>query len=151
MHVWRSEGILLHKGLTWGQRLNYFASVLTYFDGWQKGFMYVAPLVVLVGGLMPMKADGMTFLMFFVPYMVMTLWMFEEVARGYGRTLMIEQYNMARFAAFAWATMAWFIPPNTFKVTRKGGRAEDGLLRLTSPQATVLALNVLGLVGGWLI
>jgi cellulose synthase (UDP-forming) len=38
MQVWRKEGILFTRGLTLPQRLNYLASVLTYFDGWQKRF-----------------------------------------------------------------------------------------------------------------
>ena len=29
----------------------------------------------------------------------------EEISRGYGRSVMIEQYNMARFASFAWSTL----------------------------------------------
>ena len=50
MHVWRKEGILTHKGLTLAQRLNYLASVLTYFDGWQKALFYLAPVIVLITG-----------------------------------------------------------------------------------------------------
>lgn len=53
MHVWRSEGIVGNSGLTWAQRLNYLASVLTYFDGWQKAVFYFAPVVVLMTGKLP--------------------------------------------------------------------------------------------------
>ena len=51
---------------------------------------------------------------------------------GYGRTLFIEQYNMARFAAFAWATLAWVLPRRwlRFKVTAQGRAARQlGALR----------------------
>ncbi|MBN2721152.1 MAG: glycosyltransferase, partial [Proteobacteria bacterium] len=37
MQMWRREGVFFHPGLTWAQRVNYLASSLTYFDGWQKG------------------------------------------------------------------------------------------------------------------
>lgn len=37
MQVWKKEGILFNSRLTIAQRLNYFASMVTYFDGWQKG------------------------------------------------------------------------------------------------------------------
>ena len=143
MHVWRKEGLLTHRGLTWAQRLNYLASVLTYFDGWQKGIFYLAPVVVLLTGTMPLIASSPDFLVHFVPYYLLTLWAFEEVGRGYGRTLFIEQYNMARFAAFAWATLAWVLPRRwlRFKVTRKGGLV-DSSARFVAPQALVLALNV---------
>jgi cellulose synthase (UDP-forming) len=50
---------------------------------------------------------------------------------------------MARFAAFAWATLAWVLPRRSlrFKVTRKGGQV-DSSARYVAPQALVLALNV---------
>ena len=142
MHVWRKEGLLTNRGLTWAQRLNYLASVLTYFDGWQKGIFYLAPVAVLLTGTMPLVASSADFLLHFVPYFLLTLWAFEEVGRGYGRTLFIEQYNMARFAAFAWATLAWVLPRRwlRFKVTRKGGM-RDSSVRLVAPQVLVLALN----------
>ena len=148
MHVWRKEGILTHRGLSLAQRLNYFASVLTYFDGWQKAIFYFAPVVVLLSGVLPMRASMTDFLIHFVPFCVLTFWVFEEVARGYGRSLFIEQYNMARFAAFAWATLAWIVPPMKFRVTSKGALAARAAMRLTFPQWSVLALNALAVAVG---
>jgi cellulose synthase (UDP-forming) len=141
MHVWRKEGILTHKGLSWAQRLNYLASVLTYFDGWQKAVFYVAPVIVLTTGVLPLVTSTSDFLLHFAPYFLLTFWVFEEVGRGYGRSLFIEQYNMARFAAFAWATLAWIFPRMKFRVTPKG-EAATRALRFTAPQWAVLALNV---------
>jgi len=140
MHVWRMEGILTHKGLTLAQRLNYLASVLTYFDGWQKGLMYAAPVVVLLTGTMPLITGTSDFLLHFVPYYLLTFWVFEEVGRGHGRSLFIEQYNMARFAAFAWATLAWIFPRMKFRVTSKGALG-GGAMRFTLPQRLVMGLN----------
>jgi len=62
------------------------------------------------------------------------------VGRGYGRSLFIEQYNMARFAAFAWATLAWIFPRMKFRVTAKGALG-GGALRFTFPHWLVMALN----------
>lgn len=149
MHVWRKEGILTHRGLSFAQRLNYLASVLTYFDGWQKAIFYFAPVVVLLSGVLPMRASMTDFLIHFVPFCVLTFWIFEEVARGYGRSVFIEQYNMARFAAFAWATLAWIAPTMKFRVTAKGAPAARAAMRLTFPQWSVLTLNALAIaVGG---
>nr|ART39846.1 J120 [uncultured bacterium] len=75
-----------------------------------------------------------------MPYYVLTFWVFEEVGRGYGRSLFIEQYNMARFATFAWATLAWVFPRVKFKVTPKGA-AKKRAVRLSLPQWVVLGLN----------
>lgn len=140
MHVWRSEGILFHRGLSWAQRFNYLASVLTYFDGWQKAVFYIAPVVVLLTGTLPLLTGTSEFLWHFLPYYLLTFWVFEEVGRGYGRSLFIEQYNMARFAAFAWATLAWISPKLKFRVTRKGAPAR-GAVRFMAPQWAVMALN----------
>jgi cellulose synthase (UDP-forming) len=148
MHVWRKEGILSHRGLTLAQRLNYLASALTYFDGWQKAIFYFAPAVVLLTGLVPLVASTPDFLLHFLPYYALTFWVFEEVGRGYGRTFFIEQYNMARFAAFAWATLALLFPKMKFRVTSKGAPGARTRTRFTTPQWTVLALNGLALPAG---
>jgi cellulose synthase (UDP-forming) len=147
MHVWRTEGIVSNSGLSWAQRLNYLASVATYFDGWQKGVFYLAPVVVLISGRLPLLTAMPAFLLHFVPYYLLTFWTFEEVGRGYGGTLKIEQYNMARFAAFAWATLAWVLPNMKFKVTRKGSRARR-MLQFTAPQWLVTAGNLLAIPAG---
>jgi len=154
MHVWRKEGILTHRGLSLAQRINYLASVLTYFDGWQKAIFYFAPVAVLLSGVLPMRASMTDFLIHFAPFCVLTFWVFEEVARGYGRSVFIEQYNMARFAAFAWATLAWIAPTLKFRVTAKGAPAQRSAVRLTFPQWSVLTLNALAIAVGavvWLV
>lgn len=150
MHVWRKEGILTRQGLTWAQRLNYLASVLTYFDGWQKGIFYFAPVVVLLTGALPLITSTQDFLLHFLPYYLLTFWVFEEVGRGYGGTLFIEQYNMARFAAFAWATLAWILPRLKFDVTKKGAAATRAL-RFTLPQWLVMSVNWLAIPAGALL
>ncbi len=150
MHVWRKEGILFKRGLTLAQRLNYFASVLTYFDGWQKGVFYIAPVIVLTTGTLPILVETRDFLIHFLPYYLLTFWVFEEVGRGFGRSLMIEQYNMARFAAFAWATLALLFGSRKFKVTVKGSLGERWQ-RYASPQLTVLFFNVVAIPVGILL
>lgn len=151
MHVWRKEGVLSHSGLTWAQRLNYLASILTYFDGWQKGLFYIAPVVVLISGIMPLHASASSFLLHFIPYYILTFWVFEEVGRGYGHSVFIEQYNMARFAAFAWATLAWLFPIDKFRVTVKGGRLSRRVLSLTLPQWLILICNLIAIPLGILL
>lgn len=147
MHVWRTEGILTNSGLSWGQRMNYLASVVTYFDGWTKGIFYSAPVVVLLTGQLPLLAAIPAFLLHFIPYYLLTFWCFEEVGRGYGGTLYIEQYNMARFAAFAWATLAWIFPTMKFKVTRKGSPSRR-MLRFTAPQWLIAGGNLIAIPVG---
>ncbi|MDE2573491.1 MAG: glycosyltransferase, partial [bacterium] len=142
MQVWRQEGILLAKGLTLAQRLSYVASVLTYFDGWQKGIFYIVPVIVLSTGWLPVMTINLPFLVHFVPYIVLTYWVFEEVGRGYGRMVLTEEYNMARFFAFAVATLGLFFNRTAFKVTDKSGKRRRSELSLITPQIAVLTLSL---------
>ena len=148
MQVWRKEGILFARGLTLPQRLNYLASVLTYFDGWQKGVFYLAPVVVLSTGVMPISTLNEAFLLHFLPYYILTFWVFEELGRGHGRSVMIEQYNMARFAAFCWATLGLFRNTVRFKVTRKTAEGARRPGRYLVPQSLIVLVNTLAVPVG---
>jgi cellulose synthase (UDP-forming) len=145
MQVWRREGILTARGLTFGQRLCYLASVVTYFDGWQKLIFYFAPVVVLVTGVMPVAALDREFFLHFAPYYLLTFLVFEEVARGYGRTILLAQYNLARFFAFIWATFGLFRRRLTFWVTDKGPAKRSRVALYMAPQYAVLALNAVAI------
>lgn len=147
MHVWRKEGILTHRGLTLAQRVNYFISVSTYFDGWIKLLFYIAPVIVLTTGTLPLIAETEAFLLHFVPYYLLSFLVFEEVGRGYGRSLFIEQYNMTRFAAFAWSTLALVFPTLRFKVTPKGSVAAKDV-GFSMPQWLVMSLNLVAIPAG---
>lgn len=141
MQVWRKENILRSRQLTWAQKLNYMASMTTYFDGWQKAIFYLVPAVVLLTGVLPIKQMDWVFLAHFIPYYVLNFWAFEELGRGYGDSVRIEQYNMARYAAFIWSTLGMFKRNQSFKVTPK---VLDGLptkARYVVPQSAVLAVN----------
>lgn len=147
MQVWKKERILTNRGLTLAQKINYFASMATYFDGWQKAIFYVAPAIVLFSGVMPIVTNTADFLIHFLPYFLLTFLVFEEVGRGYGRSLLIEQYNMARFWAFAWSTLGLVVDQKKFKVTAKG--QQGNTWRWWSyPQMGVLALNALAMPVG---
>ena len=148
MQVWRKEAILFAKGLTIPQRLNYFSSMVTYFDGWQKFIFYIAPVIVLMTGLMPIINDMKTFLIHFVPYMLLTLWVFEEVGRGYGKAFSIEQYNMTRFFAFSWSTLGLFKSNLKFKVTNKNTGGMASYNKFLLPQYSIFILNVSAIIVG---
>lgn len=151
MQVWKMEGILTARGLTFAQRLNYLASVLTYFDGWQKGLFYLAPVIVLLTGVMPIAAINSEFLIHFIPYYLLSYLVFEEVGRGYGKMFYIEQYNFGRFFAFAWATLAWFGKNTAFRVTDKSLNQAQVSKRVLMPQLVVIALNVFAIPLGCLL
>jgi len=148
MQVWRQEGVLFARGLSAGQRASYLATMLQYFEGWQRLVFFIAPVVVLTTGTMPIMQLDREFLMRFVPYYILTFWVFEEVARGYGRTLLTEQYNMMRFAVFITATFGFFLRKLRFVVTPKTMGERDATRRTLWPQYLVLGLNLVAIPVG---
>lgn len=149
MQVLRRHGLILFaRGLTMSQRLSYLASILMYFDGWQKAIFYVAPAIVLITGIMPIKELNWDYLIRFVPYYVLTFWAFEEVSRGFGRSLNVERYNMARFAAFIWSTFGLVRGKMRFGVTakeRSSQAAAKANWRFMLPQRGVALLNLVAI------
>jgi cellulose synthase (UDP-forming) len=148
MQVWRQEGILFTRGLSLGQRVSYLATMLAYFEGWQRTIFFFAPFVVLTTGVMPILYLDREFLVRFIPYYLLTFWVFEEVARGYGRTLLTEQYTMMRFAVFVTATFGFFLRKLRFVVTPKQMGEADATRRVLWPQYVVLGLNVVAIPVG---
>lgn len=97
---------------------------------------------------MPISALDTEFLMHFIPYYLLNFWVFEEVGRGYGRTLYIEQYNMGRFAAFAWATLGLFRRHLPFVVTSKEQSPSQQAIRFLLPQIVILTVNAVAIPAG---
>jgi cellulose synthase (UDP-forming) len=154
MQVWRQEGIVFARGLTFSQRVSYLATILAYFEGWQRAVFFVAPVVVLSTGVMPVAAMDAEFLARFIPYYLLTFWVFEEVARGHGRTLLTEQYNMMRFAVFITATFGFFLRRLRFVVTPKQMGEREATKRTLWPQYLILVATALsvpvGVLAHWL-
>jgi len=151
MQMWRREGVLTTPGLTLSQRLAYLATLLAYFEGWQRAILFLAPVVVLSLGVLPIVAIDREFLIRFVPYLLLNDWVFEEVARGYGRSLLTEQYTMIRFAVFITATFGFFLRKLRFVVTPKQMGEADATRRTLWPQYAVLAANAAAIPVGILI
>ena len=151
MQVWRLERILTGRGLTLPQRLCYLASALTYFDGWQKAFMFLLPSFVLATGILPVSRVDWTFAAIFLPWYILSLWACEELGRGYARSWLVEQYNFLRFPGFAFATLTFFLNRRLpFRVTRKGSSSRRENVRRMRPQLAVIAIGVLSLSAGLL-
>ncbi len=150
MQIWRRENVLLGSGLTLMQRILYFASIATYFTGWQKLVFYMCPPIVLLTGMLPISADGKDFLSYFLPFMVISMLTFSETSRGYGRAWYSEQYNMTSFAAWAWACIGYFKKNLRFIVTSKHISTVPDYWRFLMPQALIIGLSLIAAcVGLW--
>ena len=149
MQVWRKEGVVFNRHLTLSQKLNYVASMSIYFDGWQKAIFYITPVVVLLTGMMPLLTETNDFLIHFVPFFLMSVWCFEELGRGYGEMMFVEQYNMARAFAFCYATLALFMGNLKFRVTNKKMTGSGANFWFLLPQYAIFASNIIAIPVGF--
>jgi cellulose synthase (UDP-forming) len=149
MQLLRSpDNPLLRPGLTLAQRLNYLASMMTYFDSYQKLIYLLAPSIVLFTGALPLDVPGFEFILNWTPYFVLALLANIALGRGQFRFLLVEQYNLLKMFVFLWATTVLIWPRKlTFRVTPKHvdtsvTEMERVLLRPQLAMLAVIGLSV---------
>jgi len=153
LQVMLRENPLVQRGLSFGQRLMYFATMWSYLSGFAAVVYLAAPIMYLCFGVLPVKAYGLSFLAHFLPYMFFNQLLFWVIGRGV-KTWRGHQYSLALFPLWirACATAAanvFFHRPLGFVVTPKT-RQEGGAFpwRLIWPQLLAMtALSVSCLVG----
>ncbi len=113
---------LFIKGLSFPQRLCYLASLIYPFEGFQKLIFYVTPPIILFTGILPMNALDTEYLLHFIPYFVISTFAFNEMGRGYGGHLMLEQSSIGKFMTYMSSLLAFILPKRSrkFRVTPKG-------------------------------
>jgi cellulose synthase (UDP-forming) len=119
--LWKANPLFL-RGLTFAQRLNYLSSMIYPLEGFQKIIFYATPPIALFTGVLPMKALDVTYLAHFIPYFVISIFSFNEMARGYGGQIMLEQFSMGKYFTYIKSVWLFFLPKERakFKVTPKG-------------------------------
>ncbi|HKR93167.1 glycosyltransferase [Novosphingobium sp.] len=143
MQVWAKEGILFTRGLSLAQRLAYLTSAITYFEGWQKGVVYLMPIVVLLTGWMPIIWSGWSFLSLFTAWLASGVLVNEIFSRGYSKTIWMEEYNFLRFFTFMKATLALVLPIKWgFSVTPKNLASRSAFPIRLWPQVLVAAAAI---------
>lgn len=144
MQVWNKEGLLLGNNMSLAQRLAYFSSCITYFEGWQKAVVYFLPMYVLVTGTMPIIWTGWPFILIFSLWLLSGIVVNEVFSRGYAKTVWMEEYNFLRFYSFMKATFALLIPIKwKFSVTPKSMNDDTQVVIRLWPQL-VVALGAIG-------
>lgn len=140
MQILRKFNPATYPGLSLPQRICYFASVTSYLDGVQKLVLYLAPLVFFLTGAFPIRVENREFLIRFVPYLLLSLAMFEMLARGMGYLWIAERYNMAKFWTYVRAVSGYFAKGKLrFNVTPKG--AGHVPFRTYAPQVALMAVT----------
>ncbi|MBX6341265.1 MAG: glycosyltransferase, partial [Thermomicrobiaceae bacterium] len=152
MQILRSrENPLLVPGLTLAQRLNYVASMSTYFDAFQKLIYLLTPAIILLTGVLPLRVGAWDFLAHWLPYLALSMLANVTLGRGQFRYLRVEQYNLLKMFTFIWASTVLVWPRRLrFRVTPKEAGPEVAAQewRLLAPHAVALGLVLVAMALG---
>ena len=83
MQVFLRENPLVQRGLKFGQRLMYFATMWTYLSGFAAVVYFAAPIVYLLFGILPVSSLSADFFIRFIPFMVVNQLLFAVAGRGH--------------------------------------------------------------------
>lgn len=145
---WKANPLFL-RGLTLAQRISYLSSMIYPLEGFQKIVFYATPPVALFTGVLPMKALDVTYLAHFIPYFLISTFSFNEMARGYGGQIMLEQFSMGKYFTYLKSVWLFFFPKSRseFKVTPKG-EGRNVPYSLIIPQFAVLMASFGAIIFG---
>lgn len=137
LQVLRREHVLRNRGLTIHQRLNYFASALHYFDGYQRLLLYLAPSLAVATGVLPIRALTLPFIASVTAYYAISMLAFKLTGRGYAMFMATERYHMVRFYTYIRASVGLIARRKLrFSVSPKA-EAGGGDVRLALPAVIV--------------
>ncbi|MFF5793278.1 glycosyltransferase family 2 protein [Paeniglutamicibacter sp. NPDC012692] len=152
MQVMLRENPLVQRGLKWGQRLMYFATMWSYLSGFAAVVYFAAPVIYLLLGILPVASLSTDFFIRFIPFMVVNQLLFAVAGHGIP-TWRGQQYSLALFptwikACTTAARNVWFGRPLGFAVTPKSRQAGGPRWSLIRPQLTAAALLGVAAVAG---
>lgn len=121
MQLYRSrENPLIIPGLTLRQRISYLASLLAYFESFQKFIFIMTPTIILLIDVFPMRVSGLDFFMRWTPYFLLSMVANRLSGRGYFDYWQTEKYNLLKMITFMQSILILLWPiPLKFKVTPK--------------------------------
>ncbi len=113
---------LFVRGLSFSQRICYLGSLIYPIEGFQKLIFYATPPIALFTGILPMRALDIVYLLHFIPYFTISLFAFNEMSRGYGGHIMLEQFSMGKFTTYISSLFGFLFSKRSkkFQVTPKG-------------------------------
>ena len=123
MQVMRAENPLLGRGLSFGQRLCYFASMYFYWMSYQKLLYLMTPILALLLGIFPLITTPELFVKYFFPYFFLNLFASVLLQGGFMSYLRSDQFNLLKMHVLMRTVAGLFRERAGFKVTPKS-RAE---------------------------
>lgn len=154
MQVLRRENPLFKRGLTFAQRINYLASMTTYFESFQRLIYTLAPSIVLFTAILPIQVGVLPFVIHFIPYFALGMLANIALGRGHYKVFETERYNPLKMMTFIKASFALIgFEPKSFKVTPKSAsKGISAITQLIWPYYALIAVMLLSMVVGalWL-
>ncbi|KNC19731.1 cellulose synthase [Arthrobacter sp. RIT-PI-e] len=90
------ENPFAQKGLTFAQKLMYWATMWSYFSGFTALVYLAAPIIYLIFGILPVDSISIEFFARLIPFLVVNQLLFAIVGKG-TRTWRGQQYSLALF------------------------------------------------------
>ncbi len=148
IQVFVLDNPLIKRGLSFHQRLNYFASTIYFFNGLPRLVYLAAPLAYLLFKYPPLMTDVRTLLGYYLPHYLATIIAFNMVSRGHRNPFWSDVYETLMSFVLTLAAIKTVLMPfgHTFKVTPKGERRGEWSLQ-TSLVLPHILLAVLLLIG----
>jgi cellulose synthase (UDP-forming) len=148
IQVMLKEHPFMKDGLSFGQQLQYFQTMYSYFSGFLTLIFLLCPIIFFFTDIAPVSSYGMGFATHFLPMFITNRLTFLSVTWGIpARELWrSEQFAIALFPLFIQSVVSVFTgKPLKFKVTPK--QRQSGIyLKLVWPQVAIVVLNVLGML-----
>lgn len=141
IQVMLRENPLVQRGLTLAQKLMYFATMWNYLSGFAAIVYFVAPVVYLCFGILPVKSISPTYFYHFIPFMIANQLLFFIVSKGIS-TWRGQQYSLVLFPIWLKAVTGafmnvYFNRPLGFVVTPKTRQERGNEWRLIKYQIIV--------------
>ena len=142
---------LTMRGLTWGQRLCYFGTMINWCGGVFKLPIYLTPLLMLYTGVPPVREFTWTLAILMCLYMLCSIFGVKYVSNGYGSVWYSELFTMASFWTQVRGDHARHVlaQVSEFIVTKKRGRQAKSIWPFVRPQLVLIFISVLALVWAW--
>jgi cellulose synthase (UDP-forming) len=147
LQVLLRENPLLKRGLSLPQRIQYFTTMLSYFDGFASLVFVLSPVVSLTTGLSPIRTPWLELLAWLGPYLVVNRVMYLYVTHGI-QVRRSEQYSLALFPLWIRAVLSTLTGRRVEFVVTPKRRQSGNYLRLVWPQLAVIALTAAAICYG---
>ncbi|MEN8375900.1 MAG: glycosyltransferase [Gemmatimonadota bacterium] len=148
MQIWRRFNPLTLPGLTFAQRISYFQCVVGYLEAPARLVFYLAPLIYLFTGILPIHALNLGFLGRFLPMYGAMVALAHLLGRGTSAPYwLLERTIMTKVFTHLLALPAYLTRKSLrFRVTPKGGGGVS--LRLYAPHLLLMLASAAAIAWG---